>query len=94
MNCGSAFSAASHLAPVVLRLPVAGEFLHRRQGHALRLIRDRLLLGPLGGRDALAQGRQRVIRDVDVEGADLGRRLNGRGHGDPPRSRRGLVPAQ
>ena len=35
------------LAPVVICRPIAREFLHRRERHALGLIRDRLLLGPL-----------------------------------------------
>ena len=42
-------------APVVVCRPVAGEFLHRRQLHALRMICDEFLVGPAGGRDARAQ---------------------------------------
>ena len=34
------------LAPVVLRRPIARELLHRRERHALRVIRDRFLFGP------------------------------------------------
>ena len=45
MNCGRALSFASHLAPVVLGRPVARELLHRRELHALRLIRDDFLSG-------------------------------------------------
>ena len=45
MNCGRAFSLASHLAPVVFRRPIARELLHRRELHALRRIRDRFRSG-------------------------------------------------
>ncbi len=43
-----------HLAPIVVRRPVAREFPHRRQLHALGFIRDGLLFGPVHGRDAAA----------------------------------------
>ena len=59
-------------APVVLGRPVAREFLHRRQGHALRLICDRLLLGPTHRRDAPAEVVQGLVGNVNVERADLG----------------------
>ena len=58
------------LAPVVLRRPVARELLHRRELHALRLIRDGLLLGPPRRGDAPAQVGERLFRKVDAEGAD------------------------
>jgi hypothetical protein len=45
-------------APVVFCRPVAGQFLHDRQLRALRMIRDELLAGPPGGRDARAQRLQ------------------------------------
>ena len=70
MNCGRAFSFASHLAPVVIRLPIARELLHRRELHALRLIGDDLLLGPPRRRDAAFQVGERLVRKVNAEGAD------------------------
>ena len=58
------------LAPVVLRLPIAREFLHRRKWYALRVIRDDLLLRPTHRRDAAFQIRKRLIRKVNAEGLD------------------------
>ena len=43
MNCGSAFSFASTLAPVVICRPIVRELLHRRELHALRCVCDRFL---------------------------------------------------
>ena len=58
-------------APVVLRRPVAREFVHHRQLHALRMIRDELLVGPAGGRDARTQRLQfRLGGDRDRERPD------------------------
>ena len=58
-------------APVVLRRPVAGEFLHDRQLRALRMISDEFLVGPAGGRDARAQRLQfRLGGDRDREWPD------------------------
>ena len=74
------------VAPVVLRLPVLREFLHHFERNALGLIRDGLLLGPVGGRDASAEVVQCLVRDVDVEGADVGGGLDGAAH-DVPSSR-------
>ena len=71
-------------APVVLRLPEAGELLHGREGHALRFIRDGLLLGPLRGRDAPTEVLQRRIRNVDGEGADVSGGFDGVRHDDLP----------
>src|SRR4051812_20436369 len=48
-------------APVVLRRPIARELLNRRELHALRLICDGLLLGPLRGRDASTEVLQGLI---------------------------------
>ena len=65
------------LAPVVVGRPIAREFLHRRERHALGLVRDRLPVGPLGRRDAPAEIDERLFRDVDAEVTDqvvLGRR--------------------
>ena len=63
-------------APVVLRLPVAGELPHRRELHALGLVRDGLLLGPLGGCDASTEIVEGFVGNVDVERADLGGTLD------------------
>ena len=70
MNCGKAFSLASHFAPVVIRPPIARELLNRRELHALRFIRDRFPVRPPGRGDAPAKIDERVFRNVDVEGAD------------------------
>jgi hypothetical protein len=72
------------LAPVVVGHPVAREFLNHRERHALRLIRDRLLLGPVRGRDASTQVLQGLIGDVDVEGADFDGGLDRAAHDDLP----------
>ena len=40
-------------------------------------IRDGLLLGPVRGRDASTQVVQCLVRNVDVEGADLDGGLDG-----------------
>src|SRR3954471_18062041 len=77
MNCGRAFSRASHFEPVVLGRPVAGELLHGRERRALRVIVDRLALGPPGRVDAPAQLGQVVLGNLDAErpgGGVLGRR--------------------
>jgi hypothetical protein len=42
-------------APVVVGRPIAREFGDHRQGHALRIIGDGLLVGPAGSRDARTQ---------------------------------------
>ena len=60
------------LPPVVVRPPIAGEFLHGRELHALRLIGDRLLVGPARRRNAPAQVRERLIGSAEAEGADCG----------------------
>jgi hypothetical protein len=52
--------------------PVAHEFLHRRQLHALRLIGDGLLLGPARRLHAPAQLGEVLLGDANVEGADGG----------------------
>ena len=58
-------------APVVLRRPVAREFLDHRQLHALRMVGDEFLVGPAGGRDARAQRLQfRLGGDRDRERPD------------------------
>ena len=72
VNCGSAFSLASHAAPVVLGRPIAGEFLYRGQLHALRPVIDELLAGPACRGDAPPQVGDRVVGHLDPEGTDLG----------------------
>src|ERR671910_1203982 len=69
------------LAPVVICRPIACEFLHRRELHALGLICDGLLFGPLRGRDAATEVEECLFRNVDAEGADGGLLLSGLGHG-------------
>ena len=58
------------LAPVVIGRPVAGELPHRRERHALRLICDRLPVGPAGGQHALPEVDECCFRNVDAEGSD------------------------
>ena len=67
MNCGRAFSLASHLAPVVICRPIAREFLNRRELHALRWIRDRFPFGPPCRVDAPAQFGQFRFRNIRPE---------------------------
>ena len=65
------------LAPVVVGRPVAGECLHRRQRHALRVVGDRLAIGPARRCDPATHVVHRLLRDVDLEGSDrlvIGRR--------------------
>ena len=50
VNCGSAFSLASHLRQCVLGRPIAGELPQCRQLHALRPIGDHLPLEATGSR--------------------------------------------
>ena len=60
------------LAPVVFRLPVMGEFLHRRELHALRFIRDRFPVRPLRCAYAPAKIDKLHFRDVHSERANAG----------------------
>jgi hypothetical protein len=62
--------------PVVPGPPIAREFLDRCERHALGLIRDGLLLGPLRGREAPPKVGQVLVWHVDLERAD-----GGIGHG-------------
>jgi hypothetical protein len=59
-----------HLAPVVVRPPVAYELLDLGQPHALGLIGDRLPVGPPRRRDPSAEVDEALFRNVDAEGAD------------------------
>ena len=70
LNCGSAFSFASQLAPVVVGRPVAGELLNRRQLHALRPICDQLTGGPTRCHNSSAQLDECPFRNVNTERTD------------------------
>ena len=65
------------LAPVVVGRPVAGELLHRRQLHALRPVVDELLAGPASRGDAPAQVVELLVRNLDVERANVGGGIGG-----------------
>src|SRR5713101_7552404 len=78
VNCAKAFNLAS----VVVRAPVAGEFLEPGQLNALRLIRDRFPIGPTRRRDAPAKVDQLLLRHIDVEGANLDGGFDGGAHDD------------
>jgi hypothetical protein len=80
-------------AEVVLARPVVSERLERRQLDALRAIVDGLLRGPARGRDAPAQVVDLLFRDLEVEGSDLSRGLDG-AHGCPPFVRSDLKAAR
>jgi hypothetical protein len=56
------------LAPVVLRGPVAREFLHGRERHALRKIGHGFFFGQPGRADAPAQIGQLRFRNVHLKG--------------------------
>ena len=60
-------------SPVVVGRPVARELLHGRERHALRVVVDRLALGPPGRLDAPAQLGELRLVEADLELA------NGRG---------------
>ena len=57
-------------AEVVVVAPVSDELPHSRQGHALRLIGDGLLLGETRRRQASAQVVELLLGNADLEGAD------------------------
>ncbi len=56
------FALIAELAYEAFLLP------NHRERHALRLIRDRLLVGPVGSRYAPAEVDERFFRNVDAEG--------------------------
>ena len=60
------------LSPVVVRRPVAREVLERRERHALRRVRDGLLLRPPRGLNAPAKIIQLCVGGAVGEGADDG----------------------
>ena len=65
------------VAPVVVGPPVAGECLHCRQRHSLRVVGDRLAIRPARRCDPATHVVHRLLRDVDPEGSDrvvIGRR--------------------
>ena len=59
-----------HLAPVVLCRPIARELLHRRELHALRLIRDQFFVRPAHRHDAAFHVGERLVRKVNPEWFD------------------------
>src|SRR5215471_8652820 len=61
-----------NLPPVVIRTPVADEFLQLRKLHALRLIRDRLPVGPSGRGNASAKIDDLLFRNIDFEWPNCG----------------------
>src|SRR5580704_17897478 len=58
------------LAPVVIRLPIAREFTHRRELHSLSGIRYRFPLGPPRRADPPAEVNNRRFGKVDLKGTD------------------------
>ena len=68
---------------VVLGAPVAHEFLHRPELHALRVVGDRFPLRPPGGSESPAKIDELLLRDVDAEWANggLGPNYAPGGHG-------------
>ena len=58
------------LAPVVVCRPVAGEFLHRRELHTLRLITNSFLVRPTCCLDAPLKIGERFFWNVDVIRSD------------------------
>src|SRR5450631_43492 len=58
------------LPPVIVRLPIAREFLNSRELDALRWIRDRFPFRPAGRCDASAEIDERFLRKTDVEGTN------------------------
>jgi hypothetical protein len=59
-----------HLAPVVVRRPIACEFLDRRELHTLRFVRHGFPIGPARRRDASAEVDDIRFGNVDAEGPD------------------------
>src|SRR5580698_4202582 len=89
------------LPPVMLRLPVAYDFLYRRELDALRCIRDGFNFGQARRGQPPTQIDQRLLRNVDPERADRigiahgtqrpgnNTRSTCRGRGDKKRAPRG-----
>src|SRR5215204_2260450 len=72
--------ALLELAPVVIRGPIAGQCLNRLKLHTLRGIR--LPVGPARRRDPSTEVCQLVLRNADVERANLDAAFYGAGHDD------------
>ena len=66
------FQSRLALAPIVVRAPLAREFLNRRELDALRCIRDRFPLRPPGGVHAPAQFRKFRVRKIHLKRANGG----------------------
>src|SRR3954470_2335830 len=73
-------------APVVIGGPVASEVLHEGERHALRVVVDRLALGPPRRLDAPAQVVEIGVREADLELADGGWFSDELRHASPPRA--------
>ena len=58
------------LSPVVAGAPILDERLELRELYALRLVIDRLPVGPARVRDALAKVVERRLRHLNLEGPD------------------------
>ena len=72
MNCGRALSLASDLRQSY-PVPLASEFLNRRNRHALRFIRDRFPIRPAGRADAPAQLGKLSSRSAEMKWTNCGR---------------------
>ncbi len=70
LNCGSAFSRASHRRQSYSFTQYSRERPNRRQLHALRAILDELLSRPPHRCDAAAQVLQGFFREFNVERAN------------------------
>ena len=58
------------LTPVVVRSPIAHQLLEFCELHTLRLIINRLSVGPARGGDAPAEIDELLVRYVDTEGTN------------------------
>ena len=76
------------LSPVVVRAPVANQFLQLGELHALRPIGDGLLVGPAGFVNPSPQVRYCVFGHLDAERSD--RCVFGRLHGRPSANQGGV----
>ena len=69
---GQRVESRLHLAPVVVRAPVADDFLEFAELIALRAIRDGLLIGPPRVGDAPAEIDKRSFGNVNLERTNCG----------------------
>ena len=58
------------LAPVIFCRPIVGELLHRRELHSLRVVSDRLAIGPSGRQYPPAEVGQILVRRAKFEWPD------------------------